>query len=149
MYLAGQKKSKNIFMVGDVKQSIYRFRLARPELFMEKYKKYTLTDSEEQRIDLHKNFRSRSQVLSCANFIFRQIMGEDLGGIAYDEAAALYPGAVFPEGARDEFLSTEVLLVEKDSEELEDLMEGQDARELEALTISHRIQEMVGKRKSW
>ena len=61
------KKSKNIFMVGDVKQSIYRFRLARPELFMEKYKKYTLTDSEEQRIDLHKNFRSRSQVLSCAN----------------------------------------------------------------------------------
>lgn len=49
------KKSKNIFMVGDVKQSIYRFRLARPELFMEKYKKYMLTDSEEQRIDLHKN----------------------------------------------------------------------------------------------
>ena len=141
------KKSKNIFMVGDVKQSIYRFRLARPELFMEKYKKYMLTDSEEQRIDLHKNFRSRSQVLSCANFIFRQIMGEDLGGIAYDEAAALYPGAVFPEGARDEFLSTEVLLVEKDSEELEDLMEGQDARELEALAISHRIQEMVGKEK--
>ncbi len=141
------KKSKNIFMVGDVKQSIYRFRLARPELFMEKYKKYMLTDSEEQRIDLHKNFRSRSQVLSCANFIFRQIMGGDLGGIAYDEAAALYPGAVFPEGARDEFLSTEVLLVEKDSEELEDLMEGQDARELEALAISHRIQEMVGKEK--
>ena len=141
------KKSKNIFMVGDVKQSIYRFRLARPELFMEKYKKYMLTDSEEQRIDLHKNFRSRSQVLSCANFIFRQIMGEDLGGIAYDEAASLYPGAVFPEGARDEFLSTEVLLVEKDSEELEDLMEGQDARELEALAISHRIQEMVGKEK--
>ena len=141
------KKSKNIFMVGDVKQSIYRFRLARPELFMEKYKKYMLTDSEEQRIDLHKNFRSRSQVLSCANFIFRQIMGEDLGGIAYDEAAALYPGAVFPEGARDEFLSTEVLLVEKDSEELEDLMEGQDARELEALAISHRIQEIVGKEK--
>ena len=49
---------KNIFMVGDVKQSIYRFRLARPELFMEKYKSYSLTDSLEQRIDLHKNFRS-------------------------------------------------------------------------------------------
>ena len=139
------KKSKNIFMVGDVKQSIYRFRLARPELFMEKYKKYSLTDSSEQRIDLHKNFRSRSQVLACANFIFRQIMGEDLGGIAYDEAAALYPGAVFPEGAKEDFLSTEILLVEKDSEELEDLMEGQDARELEALAISHKIKEMVGK----
>ncbi len=136
---------KNIFMVGDVKQSIYRFRLARPELFMEKYKQYRLTDSDEQRIDLHKNFRSRFQVLDSANFIFRQIMGEDLGGIAYDEAAALYPGAEFPDGNREEFLPTEVLLVEKDSEELEDLMEGQDARELEALAISHRIKEIVGK----
>ena len=136
---------KNIFMVGDVKQSIYRFRLARPELFMEKYKQYRLTDSDEQRIDLHKNFRSRSQVLDSANFIFRQIMGEDLGGIAYDEAAALYPGAEFPDGNREEFLPTEVLLVEKDSEELEDLMEGQDARELEALAISHRIKKIVGK----
>lgn len=66
---------KNIFMVGDVKQSIYRFRLARPELFMEKYKKYSLADSREQRIDLHKNFRSRPEVLSGVNFIFRQIMG--------------------------------------------------------------------------
>ena len=136
---------KNIFMVGDVKQSIYRFRLARPELFMEKYKKYSLTDSEEQRIDLHKNFRSRSQVLDSANFIFRQIMGEDLGGIAYDKAAALYPGAQFPEGNQERFLSTEVLLVEKDSEELEELPEGQDRVELEALAISHRIREIVGR----
>ena len=136
---------KNIFMVGDVKQSIYRFRLARPELFMEKYKKYSLTDSDEQRIDLHKNFRSRSQVLDCANYIFRQIMGEGLGGIAYDDAAALYPGAQFPEGSKEAFLSTEVLLVEKDAEELEDLMDGRDARELEALAISHRIKEIVGK----
>ena len=138
---------KNIFMVGDVKQSIYRFRLARPELFMEKYKKYSLTDSDEQRIDLHKNFRSRSQVLDCANYIFRQIMGEGLGGIAYDDAAALYPGAQFPEGSKETFLSTEVLLVEKDAEELEDLMDGRDARELEALAISHRIKEIVGKER--
>ena len=49
-----QMEEKNIFMVGDVKQSIYRFRLARPELFMEKYEQYSLTDSTEQRIDLHK-----------------------------------------------------------------------------------------------
>lgn len=67
---------KNIFMVGDVKQSIYRFRLARPELFMEKYKSYSLEDSPEQRIDLHKNFRSRPEVLESVNFIFRQIMGK-------------------------------------------------------------------------
>ena len=138
------KKSKNIFMVGDVKQSIYRFRLARPELFMEKYKKYMLTDSEEQRIDLHKNFRSRSQVLSCANFIFRQIMGEDLGGITYDDDNALYPGASFPEGADPEFTRTEVLIVEKDGEELEDEQGQKNAQELEALAIAQRIQKMVG-----
>ena len=144
--ISGVSKGKyNIFMVGDVKQSIYSFRLSRPELFMEKYEQYSLTDSTEQRIDLHKNFRSRSQVLDSANFIFRQIMGTDLGGIAYDKAAALYPGAVFPEGNKESFLPAEVLLVEKDSEELEDLMEGKDARELEALAISHRIKEIVGK----
>ena len=87
---------KNIFMVGDVKQSIYRFRLARPELFMEKYKTYSLEDSQEQRIDLHRNFRSRPQVLESVNYIFRRIMGEDLGGIAYDSSSALYTGASFP-----------------------------------------------------
>ena len=136
---------KNIFMVGDVKQSIYRFRLARPELFMEKYKSYSLSDSPEQRIDLHKNFRSRREVLEGVNFIFRQVMGSDLGGIDYDEAAALYPGAVFPEGQDPEFLKTEVMLVEKDGEELEDQEVSGDERELEALAIAQKISEMVGK----
>ena len=67
-----------MFMVGDVKQSIYRFRLARPELFMEKYDTYTMEDSPCQRIDLHKNFRSREGVLAAANDIFYKIMGKDL-----------------------------------------------------------------------
>ncbi|MGN1184299.1 MAG: UvrD-helicase domain-containing protein, partial [Oliverpabstia sp.] len=66
----------NVFMVGDVKQSIYRFRLARPELFMEKYDTYTLEDSPCQRIDLHRNFRSRKEVLAGVNYIFEQIMGK-------------------------------------------------------------------------
>lgn len=136
---------KNIFMVGDVKQSIYRFRLARPELFMEKYKSYTLTDSREQRIDLHKNFRSRREVLQSVNYIFRQIMGEDLGGIAYDDAAALYPGAAFPEGYEEEFVKTEVLLIEKDGEELLEEHSGQNSQELEALSIAQEIRRMVGK----
>lgn len=157
---------KNIFMVGDVKQSIYRFRLARPELFMEKYKSYSTKESQEQRIDLHKNFRSRAQVLESVNFIFRQIMGEDLGGICYDKDAALYPGADFPEGESKEFVKTEVLLIEKDGEELTDAkkirndqreqentaesiskkeQENQNTQELEALAIAQRIQEMVGK----
>ena len=136
---------KNIFMVGDVKQSIYRFRLARPELFMEKYKSYSVEDGEEQRIDLHKNFRSRAQVLESVNFIFRQIMGENLGGIAYDKDAALYPGADFPAGGSREFVKTEVLLVEKDGAELEEETGDQNAQELEALAIAQRIQGMVGR----
>ena len=149
----------NVFMVGDVKQSIYRFRLARPELFMEKYKSYSTEEAQEQRIDLHKNFRSREQVLESVNFIFRQIMGEDLGGITYDKDAALYPGASFPEGESEEFVKTEVLLVERDGEELSDVqdyedagasgnrreMENQTGQELEALAIAQRIKEIVGK----
>ena len=71
----------NRFMVGDVKQSIYRFRLARPELFMEKYNCYSKVDSLCQRIDLHKNFRSRSQVLDSVNALFARIMGNQLGGV--------------------------------------------------------------------
>src|SRR5699024_11027699 len=88
--------SYDIFMVGDVKQSIYRFRLSRPELFMEKYNTYSLTDSERQRIDLHKNFRSRREVLDSVNYVFRRLMRREFGGIEYDDNAALYPGADFP-----------------------------------------------------
>lgn len=135
---------KNVFMVGDVKQSIYRFRLARPELFMEKYHSYTLDDSEEQRIDLHKNFRSRREVLDSVNYIFRQIMGSDLGGIAYDDDNALYAGAAFPEKKENEFQKTEVLLIEKDCEEQEEKDGDQTAQEMEALAIAQRIQRMVG-----
>lgn len=87
----------NVFMVGDVKQSIYKFRLAKPELFMEKYGSYSLDDSQYQRIDLHKNFRSRPEVLDGVNFLFRRLMTKDLGDIEYDDDAALYAGASFPE----------------------------------------------------
>ena len=136
-------KRKNIFMVGDVKQSIYRFRLARPELFMEKYHTYSLEDSQEQRIDLHKNFRSRGTVLSSVNYLFRQIMGEDLGGITYDDENALYTGASFPERSAGNEPETEVLLIEKDGEELEE-QGNQTVQELEALAIAQWIQKIVG-----
>lgn len=140
----------NIFMVGDVKQSIYRFRLARPELFMEKYDTYSLEESECQRIDLHKNFRSREEVLAGVNYIFEQIMGKELGDVEYDEAAALYPGAVFPsqeEENEKEFRSTELLIAETDTEELSDDTSDRTAQELEARMIGKRIQEIVGHRQ--
>ncbi|MDD3797331.1 MAG: UvrD-helicase domain-containing protein, partial [Lachnospiraceae bacterium] len=95
---------QNTFLVGDVKQSIYRFRLARPELFMEKYHTYTLEEGKNRRIDLHKNFRSRKEVLDGVNLIFYQIMTGLLGGIEYDEEAALYAGAEFePREPEDAF----------------------------------------------
>ncbi|MBQ6806976.1 MAG: helicase-exonuclease AddAB subunit AddA [Lachnospiraceae bacterium] len=88
----------NRFMVGDVKQSIYKFRLARPELFLEKYNTYKIEEGKDTlRIDLHKNFRSREEVLTSTNAVFAQMMRPELGGIEYDDAAALYPGAVYPE----------------------------------------------------
>lgn len=137
----------NIFMVGDVKQSIYRFRLARPELFMEKYETYSQEESLCQRIDLHKNFRSRSQVLAGVNYIFEQIMGKALGDVEYDEAAALYPGAQFPikesqkEKGEDHFLENEVLFAQLDLEEERE----ETAQEIEARLIGTRIREIVGK----
>lgn len=92
-----RKGHPNVFMVGDVKQSIYRFRLARPELFMEKYESYTREESPHQMIELRQNFRSRESVLKVVNDVFYQIMTKNLGGIRYQEETALYPGASFPE----------------------------------------------------
>lgn len=93
-------KGNNIFMVGDVKQSIYRFRQARPELFLEKYENYILEDSEEakgRKIQLFKNFRSRKDVLDITNKIFEQIMTKELGDIDYNEEEYLNLGADYPE----------------------------------------------------
>lgn len=130
----------NMFMVGDVKQSIYRFRLARPELFMEKFATYDLTESKKQRIDLHKNFRSRKEVLDFTNDIFYKIMAMDLGNVAYDADAALYYGANYAESDQ---MKAEVLLYETESmEEQADDMDSLNKRELEARMIAKRIQEL-------
>ncbi|NSW89198.1 MAG: helicase-exonuclease AddAB subunit AddA [Firmicutes bacterium] len=86
----------NIFMVGDVKQSIYRFRQARPELFLEKYNTYSREKREKYRkIQLYKNFRSRKEVIDSVNFIFSRIMSEYVGELDYNEEEALNPGAVY------------------------------------------------------
>ena len=128
----------NVFMVGDVKQSIYRFRLSRPELFMEKFHNYSLDDSEKQRIDLHLNFRSRREVLEPTNFIFEQIMTGKFGGITYDEKAALNVGAPYDPMPGNE---TEVLILDADDAEKEERVEA------EASMIAKRIKELVGHHK--
>ncbi len=83
----------NRFMVGDMKQSIYRFRMARPEIFMEKYEAYKSESENDRLICLKQNFRSREEVLNSTNDIFRRIMIPQVGGVVYDDEAALYPGA--------------------------------------------------------
>jgi ATP-dependent helicase/nuclease subunit A len=89
---------RNSFMVGDVKQSIYRFRLAEPRLFMEKHKTFPKmdTDSDNRRIDLSRNFRSRQTVIDSVNFIFRQVFSQGVGEIDYDIDAELVAGARYP-----------------------------------------------------
>ncbi len=143
-----EKGQNNIFMVGDVKQSIYRFRLSRPELFMEKYDTYTLEDSACQRVDLHKNFRSRPEVLDSANYLFEQIMQRGFGGIEYDENAALYPGADFPEQPEDTdsgfSYRTELLLLDKKEAAVRTAEGGGDAKKAEARMIARRIRELTG-----
>ena len=96
----------NVFMVGDVKQSIYRFRQARPELFMKKYNTYsTEKDNPFRKILLYKNFRSRKNVVDSVNFIFKQIMSVNAGELDYTEDEALNPGAEFPENDQGKMVS--------------------------------------------
>lgn len=130
----------NVFMVGDVKQSIYKFRLARPELFMDKYNSYQ-EEGPYMRIDLHRNFRSREQVLLSVNEVFFRIMTKELGKITYDEREALYPGAVFPEDSEEgeEDKRTELWLIERDAGETNEKEAEYTAMELEARVIAKRI----------
>ena len=158
--ISGEEEGRyNRFMVGDVKQSIYKFRLARPELFLEKYDTYQET-GDLCRIDLAKNFRSRIQVVDAVNGVFSQIMSREIGGIAYDDKAALYPGAVYP-AQEDPAYGSELLLIRKPEKgEREEsgigeqhaegagvLVDYDNVRQLEALAIAARIKQLKGSLK--
>ena len=155
--ISGEEEGRyNRFMVGDVKQSIYKFRLARPELFLEKYDTYQET-GDLCRIDLAKNFRSRIQVVDAVNGVFSRIMSREIGGIAYDDKAALYPGAVYP-AQEDPAYGSELLLIRKPEKgEREEsgigeqhaegagvLVDYDNVRQLDALAIAARIKQLKG-----
>ncbi|WP_458408213.1 helicase-exonuclease AddAB subunit AddA [Anaerotignum sp.] len=137
----------NRFMVGDVKQSIYRFRQAMPELFNEKYMRYPAEEGgKERKIVLSKNFRSRKNILDGINFIFRQIMCRELGDIEYDAEAALYAGMEFPPCAEPHGGANEIILIEtKEGEEsdLSEELQEMDRRQVEATAIAKRIKELL------
>lgn len=127
----GEKPDR--FMVGDMKQSIYKFRLARPEIFMEKYRSYQSGEEESCLITLKKNFRSCAEILESVNDVFSVIMEPEIGGIAYDADARLYPGLSMQPG------STELLLYESQEEDT------LTAREGEAYMIAEQIRALVGR----
>ncbi|MGN7176363.1 helicase-exonuclease AddAB subunit AddA [Paenibacillus sp. FSL R5-0490] len=152
---ADSEENGNLFMVGDVKQSIYRFRLAEPNLFLGKYTRFD-RDGERAglRIDLARNFRSRKEVLHGTNYIFKQIMGTSVGEIEYDQAAELIKGAPFSE---DQEQPIEVAIIdlegnEKSEPEPESMDEGFDSEDLaqsqlEARYMASKIKEIIGNRK--
>lgn len=134
-------ENNNIYMVGDVKQSIYKFRLACPELFIEKYDTYGET-GDNVRIELQKNFRSRENVLECANDVFSHIMNKNFSGIGYDESVRLNAGFPYPEYSGNNYgddanKSTDVILISSENEE------EATTRELEADRLAKLIEGIV------
>ncbi len=122
---ADGENSGNLFMVGDVKQSIYRFRLAEPNLFLGKYTRFTHDGQESGlRIDLNQNFRSRREVLEGTNFLFQQLMGTTVGEIDYDEDAKLKKGAPYPE---DQPFPIELHLIDNTTGEKEVVSDSSEA----------------------
>ena len=141
-------QTPNRFMVGDVKQSIYRFRQAKPEIFLEKYATYSTEKGEKNRkIMLYKNFRSRKEVIDSCNYVFENIMSKNIGEIEYTKDEALNLGASFKENLEANVIvggPTEIHLMEKAQKATEENQndEEQPEEELDNIQLEAR---MVGK----
>lgn len=142
IFKAASDEGRKLFLVGDVKQSIYRFRLADPEIFMEKYTHYPDADharaGEPRRILLQENFRSRKEILNCANAVFSLCMSKELGELEYDEAAQLKCGAAY----QDDVPVPELLLLDIGAPTDEDA-ERPDRKALEARLVGSEIQKLM------
>lgn len=156
--LTSISKGNNIFMVGDVKQSIYKFRQAMPDLFLSKYRDYSENIANEKglKIKLFKNFRSRENVLGFTNLIFENIMGQELGEINYTEEEYLNLGAAYKESKEDLISEIDILdpaEVEETQEENEAQKENQEETqeeqekiediELEAKYVAKKIRDLL------
>ena len=144
--LTSVSRGNNIFMVGDVKQSIYKFRQARPQLFLEKYNKYSLEPEQcqDRKIQLFKNFRSRKNILDFTNLVFENIMSHDLGDIDYNENEYLNLGASY-ENIPDQNFTTEIEVIDT-SNENNDIWKEEKTEEVANLkenitSIEHNLKE--------
>lgn len=152
--LTSVSRGNNIFMVGDVKQSIYKFRQARPKLFLDKYDSYKLepVDGEDRKIQLFKNFRSRSNILDFTNLVFEDIMSRELGNIEYNQDEYLNLGANFEEIQNQDY-KTELEILDlseenddiwkTDEEETEEEQEKVEDVVLEARFVAKKIKELI------
>jgi ATP-dependent helicase/nuclease subunit A len=140
------KKDNNLFMVGDVKQSIYKFRLAEPEIFLKKYKKFKESNKElDIKIDLNQNFRSKGKIIDSVNYIFRRIMNEESAEIDYDDYAALYKGSAY-KGDLDfapKIVSINTAIDQEDDDLDDEIIEMKKA-EIEANAAASVIRGMLG-----
>ena len=147
MNMISKNEYGNIFMVGDVKQSIYRFRHAKPELFLKKYNEYgDIIAAPGKKIKLFKNFRSRAEIIDGVNFIFNRIMSKNLGELEYNQDEMLETGAIYPENSNE----IEIHIMDKMQDENEDEAfeesESQDELDniqLEARIVAKRIKELL------
>ena len=147
----------NIFMVGDVKQSIYRFRLAKPALFMDKSELYEKNEDEGRLINLNVNYRSRREILEATNYLFYKLMHYDIGRIEYDDSVRLNTPedevyqSIFPEADEKSYVGgkPEIILINGDSEDEELDEEVKRSRdfmsdnEMEAYLIAQRINQLI------
>ena len=152
--LTSVSRGNNIFMVGDVKQSIYKFRQARPKLFLDKYDNYKLdpVNGEDRKIQLFKNFRSRSNILDFTNLVFEDIMSRELGNIEYNQDEYLNLGANFEE-IQNQYYKTELEILDlseenddiwkTDEEETEEEQEKVEDVVLEARFVARKIKELI------
>ena len=149
----------NVFMVGDVKQSIYRFRQAKPELFLEKYSSYSKDEGKNRKIQLYKNFRSRFEVITGVNFIFKELMSKVVGELEYTQEEALNLGADYKILEEENSIvggAVELHVLDKagkdtleeDAEEtlVEDEEENVGNINLEARIVATRIKELLSKK---
>jgi len=154
--------AKRRFMVGDVKQSIYRFRRANPGLFVEKYNRFAPLEPpsleaahDAIRIDLSQNFRSRAGVIDAVNFFFSQLMCPDVGEVSYDNAAALHTGADYPDLPADTFPGMWVEILDQSGLESPEIDEAREDEEpvaaviAETRMIAASIHELLATRQVW
>ena len=149
----------NVFMVGDVKQSIYRFRQAKPELFLDKYQTYSKDEGKNRKIQLYKNFRSRYEVINAVNYVFKQIMSKEVGELEYTDEEALNLGANYKEIEEKNVITggeVELHILDKsgvkNEEEETDLVEDDEEEDigainLEARIVAERIKKLLSKKE--